>query len=108
MTESDEWWPFTEAAGFLTMTEPELAQHVLAGTLRFRVRKAVTSPQVVVEDVQLCVEDVHHFHATRWLAVAGRARANELLNRAALKFRQHPTRTSPGVRGQGRRTQESR
>jgi hypothetical protein len=102
---SGAWLAPDAVAQQLRITDSELAGHLLAGTLRFRVRKVSPGPDVVLlMDVQVAADSVAELERRRWAnPVADRLRADGLANRAALKHGVHPNRSSPGVRGPARR-----
>lgn len=101
MTEPAEptWMTFDEVSAFLALPEEDVARLLLAGLLRFEVHKRTPNPGLVTRlDVRVAADDVHALQRHRW-ATERAAKADELVNRAALKHGRHPTRTSPGVRG---------
>ena len=100
-----QWLPAGSVTQMLRITDTELAQHLLSGALRFRVRKVSPGPDVVLfVDVLIEAASVDELEQARWGdQLVDRARADELINRAALKHGRHPTRSSPGVRGPARR-----
>jgi hypothetical protein len=102
MVSDAEWMSFEDAVAYLMIPVDEVAGHILAGDLGFRVRMAVARAAVLPPDVQVRAADVRTLHARRW-SPATAARAADRVNRAALKFGLHPTRTSPGVRGKTKR-----
>jgi hypothetical protein len=83
----------------LAMPPVDVARLLLAGMLRFDVDKRSPGRDLVLRmDVWVDADDVRALQRDRWDAMHG-FRADELVNRAAMKFGKHPTRTSPGVRG---------
>jgi hypothetical protein len=97
-----EWMSFDEASAFLAVSHVELARILLAGTVRFEVAKRSPNDQYVLRmDLLLSGPDLREFQRQRW-DPESEARADDLVNRAAMKFGRHPTRTSPGVRGKSR------
>jgi hypothetical protein len=98
------WLPAEEAAERLGLTEEEVARLLLSGALVFRVRKRSPGKRVVLfTDVEVDAATVAAVRESRWGdPLSARVRADDLTNRAVLKFGKHPTRTSPGVRGRRR------
>lgn len=97
-----DWVGFDEASAFLVVPHVELARMLLSGTLRFRVEKRSPGADAVLRmDVRVSYEDLRDLQRRRWDSTDG-LRADELVNRAAMKFGKHPTRSTPGVRGKGR------
>lgn len=101
---SAEWLPPDLVAQQLRVTDTELANHLLSGALRFRVRKTSPGPGVVLlMDVEISAASLAALERQRWSdPVTDRMSADRLVNRAALKHDVHPTRSSPGVRGPAR------
>jgi len=99
------WLSAESVTQMLRITDTELAQYLLSGALRFAVRKVSPGPDVVLfVDVLIDSASVDELERARWGdRLADRSRADELINRAALKHGCHPTRSSPGVRGRARR-----
>lgn len=92
------WMTFDEVSAYLALPEQDVARLLLAGVLRFEVAKRSPNPGFVVRmDVRIAADDVAAHQRDRWRF--NDARADELVNRAAMKFGKHPTRTTPGVRG---------
>lgn len=95
------WMTFDEVSAYLTLPEQDVAWLLLAGTLRFEVvKRSPNSGFVVRMDVRIAADDVVAHQRDRWRF--NNARADELVNRAAMKYRKHPTRATPGVRGPAR------
>lgn len=112
MTEPAEptWMTFDEVSAFMALPEEDVARLLLAGLLRFEVVKRSPSPSLVVRmDVRIAADDVRALQKYRW-ASSRAAKADDLVNRAALKHGVHPTRKTPGVRGRARlaKTREPR
>lgn len=94
-----EWLSFDETAAFLALPDLDVARLLLSGWLRFKVEKRSPNPRFVLRmDVWVNGEDVRDHQRDRW-SNEHLAHADDLINRAALKFDRHPHRTSPGVRG---------
>lgn len=97
-----EWLSFDEASAFLAVPHIELARILLDGSVRFEVRKRSPNVRFVLRmDVRVSTGDLRAFQALRWDSEL-ELRADDLVNRAAMKFGKHPTRVSPGVRGKAR------
>lgn len=98
------WLSAESVTQMLRITDTELARYLLAGTLRFMVRKVSPGPDVVLlVDVVVDSTSLDELEQARWGdRIADRIRADALVNRAALKHDRHPTRTSRGVRGPAR------
>jgi hypothetical protein len=93
---------FDDASAFLAIPPEELARLVLSGFIQFTVAKRSPNPNYVLRmDIRLSGEDLRAFQRARWNSEQDAA-ADAVINRAALKFGKHPTRTSPGVRGKAR------
>lgn len=101
MTEPIEpaWMTFDEVSAYLVLSDEDVARLLLAGLLRFKVDKRSPGPDFVARmDVRVAADDVRALQKHRW-GSSRAAKADELVNRAAMKFGKHPTRTTPGVRG---------
>jgi hypothetical protein len=96
------WMTFDEVASFLVLPEEDVARLLLDGTFRFEVVKRTPNPDLVTcLDVRIATDDVRAFQRDRWFS--SKVKSDELVNRAAMKYRKHPTRTTPGVRGRARK-----
>jgi len=97
-----EWMTFDEASAFLAIPHEELARLLLEGMLPFMVEKKSPNPDFVLRmDVLVGGFETREFQRRRW-GKDGEFKADQLVNRAAMKWRKHPTRTSPGVRGKAK------
>lgn len=101
------WMDFDSTARHLGMTATETARLLLSGDLRFTVSPDARG-RVLAHHVLIDQSSIEAFANRRWGdTLADAMRADDLVNRAALKHGLHPTRTSPGVRGKARAPKET-